>query len=117
MTLNIGSPTPRRCSNPGDVPLEVRSQIQHYATTEQLSHPLVSLHNGFRGLLDDNIHELFWLGVDNWSSCGGSELGTIRTLPDVDLGAVAARFQEHNFHALLMIGGFEAFNALLSADP
>ncbi|KAG2156229.1 hypothetical protein DEU56DRAFT_936926 [Suillus clintonianus] len=28
--------------NPGDVPLEVRSQIQHYATTEQLSHPLVS---------------------------------------------------------------------------
>ncbi|KAG2369624.1 Alpha/Beta hydrolase protein [Suillus spraguei] len=28
--------------NPRDVPLELRSQIQHYATTEQLSHPLVS---------------------------------------------------------------------------
>ncbi|KAG1750121.1 phosphofructokinase domain-containing protein [Suillus lakei] len=65
-------------------------------------HRALAVHNGFRGLLDDNIHELSWLG-----------LGTNRTLPDVDLGAVAARFQEHNFHALLLIGGFEAFNALL----
>lgn len=79
---------------------------------KQGHHPL-AVHNGFRGLLDDNIHELSWLGVDAWTSRGGSELGTNRTLPDVDLGAVAARFQEHNFHALLMIGGFEAFNALL----
>ncbi|KAG0695900.1 phosphofructokinase domain-containing protein [Suillus ampliporus] len=76
-------------------------------------HRPLAVHNGFRGLLDDNIHELSWLGVDNWTSRGGSELGTNRTLPDVDLGAVAARFQEHDFHALLMIGGFEAFNALL----
>jgi 6-phosphofructokinase 1 len=76
-------------------------------------HRPFAVHNGFRGLLDDNIHELSWLGVDSWTSRGGSELGTNRTLPDVDLGAVAARFQEHNFHALLLIGGFEAFNALL----
>ncbi|KAG1733599.1 phosphofructokinase domain-containing protein [Suillus paluster] len=76
-------------------------------------HRPLAVHNGFRGLLDDNIHELSWLGVDAWTSRGGSELGTNRTLPDVDLGAVAARFQEHNFHALMIIGGFEAFNALL----
>ncbi|KAG1771003.1 phosphofructokinase domain-containing protein [Suillus occidentalis] len=76
-------------------------------------HRPLAVHNGFRGLLDDNIHELSWLSVDAWTSRGGSELGTNRTLPDVDLGAVAARFQEHDFHALLMIGGFEAFNALL----
>jgi 6-phosphofructokinase 1 len=79
---------------------------------KQGHHPL-AVHNGFRGLLDDNIHELSWLGVDSWMSRGGSELGTNRTLPDVDLGAVAARFQKHSFHALLVIGGFEAFNALL----
>ncbi|EGN98711.1 hypothetical protein SERLA73DRAFT_89685 [Serpula lacrymans var. lacrymans S7.3] len=76
-------------------------------------HTPIAIHNGFRGLLNDNIHELSWLGVDNWTARGGSELGTNRTLPDVDLGAVAARFQEHNFHALLMIGGFEAFSALM----
>ncbi|KAA1467507.1 6-phosphofructokinase [Dentipellis sp. KUC8613] len=76
-------------------------------------HTPLAISNGFRGLLDDNIYELSWLGVDNWIVRGGSELGTNRTLPDVDLGAVAAKFQQHNFQGLLMIGGFEAFNALL----
>ncbi|KIJ10708.1 6-phosphofructokinase [Paxillus involutus ATCC 200175] len=76
-------------------------------------HTPLAVHNGFRGLLDDFIHEPSWLGVDGWTVRGGSELGTNRILPDVDLGAVAARFQEHNFHGLMLIGGFEAFNALL----
>ncbi|KAG6374484.1 phosphofructokinase domain-containing protein [Boletus reticuloceps] len=76
-------------------------------------HTPLAVYNGFRGLLDDNIHELSWLGVDSWTPRGGSELGTNRTLPDVDLGAVASRFQEHNLHGLMLIGGFEAFNALL----
>ncbi|KIJ67059.1 hypothetical protein HYDPIDRAFT_166445 [Hydnomerulius pinastri MD-312] len=76
-------------------------------------HRPLAVHNGFRGLLDDHVHELSWLGVDNWTARGGSELGTNRILPDIDLGAVAARFQEHNFHGLMLIGGFEAFNALL----
>lgn len=76
-------------------------------------HTPLAVHNGFRGLLDDAIHELSWLGVDGWMSRGGSELGTNRTLPDIDLGAVASRFQEHNIHGLMLIGGFEAFNALL----
>ena len=79
-------------------------------------HVPLAVHNGFRGLLDDNIHELSWLGVDGWTARGGSELGTNRTLPDVDLGAVASRFQEHNLHGLLLIGGFEAFNASLILD-
>jgi len=79
-------------------------------------HKPLAIHNGFRGLLDDSINELSWLGVDSWMVRGGSELGTNRTLPDVDLGAVAAKFQEHNLQALMMIGGFEAFNALLILD-
>lgn len=77
-------------------------------------HTPIAVHNGFRGLLDDdNIHELSWLGVDTWMSRGGSELGTNRTLPSIDLGAVASKFQQHKIEALLMIGGFEAFNSLL----
>ncbi|KAJ7494692.1 phosphofructokinase domain-containing protein [Mycena galericulata] len=75
-------------------------------------HTPLAIHNGFRGLLDDDLGELSWLGVDSWMARGGSELGTNRTLPSVDLGAVAAKFQQHSFHALMMIGGFEAFNAL-----
>ncbi|KAI0749787.1 6-phosphofructokinase [Daedaleopsis nitida] len=76
-------------------------------------HKAFAIHNGFVGLLDDNVHQLSWLGVDNWMTRGGSELGTNRKLPDIDLGAVAAKFQQYNFHALIMIGGFEAFSSLL----
>ncbi|KAI0359832.1 6-phosphofructokinase [Trametes cingulata] len=75
-------------------------------------HKPFAIHNGFVGLLDDNVHQLSWLGVDNWMTRGGSELGTNRKLPDIDLGAVAAKFQQHNFHAFIMIGGFEAFSSL-----
>jgi 6-phosphofructokinase 1 len=47
---------------------------------------------------------------------GGSELGTNRILPSFDIGGVAAKFQEFKFDAVLIIGGFEAFNALLLLD-
>ncbi|KAG1783122.1 alpha beta-hydrolase [Suillus placidus] len=42
--IDFWQPNPPKVlmKNTGDVPLELRSQIQHYATTEQLSHPLVS---------------------------------------------------------------------------
>ncbi|KAJ6513255.1 phosphofructokinase domain-containing protein [Mycena sanguinolenta] len=75
-------------------------------------HTPLAIHNGFRGLLDDDFEELSWLRVDSWMARGGSELGTNRTLPSIDLGSIASKFQEHSLHALLMIGGFEAFNAL-----
>lgn len=76
-------------------------------------HTPLAIHNGFKGLLDDSISELSWLRVDAWMARGGSELGTNRTLPDIDLGAVASQFQKHRFDGLFLIGGFEAFNALL----
>ncbi|KAK0235885.1 phosphofructokinase domain-containing protein [Armillaria nabsnona] len=76
-------------------------------------HTPFAINNGFRGLLDDNISEMSWLGVDSWMPRGGSELGTNRALPSIDLGAVAAKFQEYSFQAFMMIGGFEAFSALL----
>jgi 6-phosphofructokinase 1 len=79
-------------------------------------HVPFAVHSGFRGILDDNVQELSWLGVDNWMIRGGSELGTNRTLPDKDLGAIAAKFQQFNFHALMLIGGFEAFHSLLILD-
>ncbi|KAG6892250.1 6-phosphofructokinase, alpha subunit, partial [Termitomyces sp. T159_Od127] len=55
----------------------------------QQGHTPLAIQNGFPGLLDDNVIELSWLGVDSWMARGGSELGTNRTLPSIDLGAVA----------------------------
>jgi 6-phosphofructokinase 1 len=76
-------------------------------------HTTLTVLNGFRGLLDDNVSEPTWLGVDAWMARGGSELGTNRALPSINLGAVAAKFQQHRFDGLIIIGGFEAFHALL----
>jgi 6-phosphofructokinase 1 len=79
-------------------------------------HTPLAIHNGFRGLLDDNVDEPSWLGVDSWTPRGGSELGTNRALPSVDLGGVASKFQQFNFQAIFIIGGFEGFSALLELD-
>ncbi|TFK28096.1 6-phosphofructokinase [Coprinopsis marcescibilis] len=79
-------------------------------------HTPLAIHNGFRGLLDDNIDELSWLGVDAWMPRGGSELGTNRALPSADIGGVAAKFQQFKLQALLIIGGFEGFCALLELE-
>lgn len=76
-------------------------------------HAPLAINNGFPGLLEDSVTQLSWLRVDNWMTRGGSELGTNRTLPNIDLGAVASKFQRHQFDGLFMIGGFEAFSALL----
>nr|XP_018265423.1 6-phosphofructokinase [Kwoniella dejecticola CBS 10117]OBR87581.1 6-phosphofructokinase [Kwoniella dejecticola CBS 10117] len=76
-------------------------------------HTPVAIYNGFEGLLDDNVAELSWLRVDTWTTRGGSELGTNRTLPSADLGNIAAGFQRHALDALLVIGGFEAFHSVM----
>lgn len=76
-------------------------------------HTPIAIYNGFEGLLDDNVSELSWLKVDTWTTRGGSEFGTNRTLPSIDIGQVAAAFQRHKIDALLVIGGFEAFNSVL----
>ncbi|CAG8547961.1 2956_t:CDS:10 [Ambispora leptoticha] len=77
-------------------------------------HIPLAIQNGFPGLLDDDVYELSWIGVDGWTTKGGSELGTNRTEPNIDLGMIAYKFQKHRIEALLMIGGFEAFSSLVT---
>lgn len=79
-------------------------------------HTPLAIHNGFRGLLAEEVQELSWLGVDTWMARGGSELGTNRHMPSHDIGAVASKFQQYQFDGLLIIGGFEAFNSLLQLE-
>lgn len=97
----------------GGMNAATRSAVRYCITQ---GHTPLAIHNGFRGLLDDSVDELSWLGVDAWMARGGSELGTNRTLPSFDIGGVASKFQAFKFDAVLIIGGFEAFNALLLLD-
>lgn len=75
-------------------------------------HTPVAIYNGFVGLLSGNVVELSWLRVDQWTTRGGSELGTNRTLPDTDLEGVARKLEDYKLDGLLIIGGFEAMISL-----
>ena len=76
-------------------------------------HTPIAIYNSFTGLIANNVATLSWLRVDQWTSRGGSELGTNRKQPSEDMAKVAERFKEHGLQGLLVIGGFEAFTALL----
>lgn len=79
-------------------------------------HTPIGILNGFKGLLDESFVPLTWLRVDDWMTRGGSELGTNRQVPDENLGAIASKFQKSGFDGIFLIGGFEAYMALLSLE-
>lgn len=78
-------------------------------------HRPLLVYNGFSGLVRGTIEEATWIGVDGWTSHGGSDLGTNRSVPgeDIDMGMVAYQIQKNNIQSLMIIGGFEGFRALI----
>ncbi|ORY07484.1 6-phosphofructokinase [Basidiobolus meristosporus CBS 931.73] len=76
-------------------------------------HTPLGIYNGFSGLANGEVKELSWLSVDGWTTRGGSELGTNRTQPSTDFGMIAYHLQKNNINGLLVVGGFEAYTALL----
>lgn len=71
------------------------------------------VHDGIDGLVEGNVQEMTWAEVTGWVGQGGAFLGTKRTLPAKHFDQVAARLREYKLHSLLIIGGFEAYHALL----
>ena len=77
-------------------------------------HMVLGVSDGFSGLLEDDIMEMKWDAVDDWSSVGGSKLGTNRIKPaEKTLPEIAAKFGEYRIEGLVIIGGFEAYHSLL----
>jgi len=81
-------------------------------------HP-IALHNGFSGLIRHHsdkplgaVREVKWLDAESWSSRGGSEIGTNRTLPSENMEEVAYVFDKYQIQGLFVVGGFEAFTAV-----
>lgn len=69
--------------------------------------------NGFHGLIKTGeIKELSWIDVEGWHNAGGSALGTNRHLPSDDMGTLAYHLQDSRLDGLIVIGGFEAFQAV-----
>ncbi|KAM8849923.1 ATP-dependent 6-phosphofructokinase, platelet type isoform 2-T2 [Spinachia spinachia] len=76
-------------------------------------HKMFAVSDGFEGFYKGQIKEIKWGDVGGWTGQGGSLLGTKRTLPGKHLEEIAEQIRIHNINALMVIGGFEAFESLL----
>jgi 6-phosphofructokinase 1 len=77
-------------------------------------HIPLGVYRGFRGLINDNVSEMNWMSVNGWAPTGGSELGTSRKIPSgSDLYAVARTLEQHKIDAIMMIGGWSGYQAML----
>ncbi|EFS70156.1 6-phosphofructokinase [Cutibacterium acnes HL007PA1] len=76
-------------------------------------HTVVGIHNGFIGLATGDMSELAWSDVEGWAGEGGAELGTRREIPSTrDLYAVSRALEDHHIDALLVIGGYSAYEGI-----
>uniref|UniRef100_W5MK89 ATP-dependent 6-phosphofructokinase n=1 Tax=Lepisosteus oculatus TaxID=7918 RepID=W5MK89_LEPOC len=73
-------------------------------------HHMLAVHDGFEGLATGQIEPIGWGGVGGWTGKGGSNLGTKRVLPGKTLEEISLNIAKFNIHALVIIGGFEAFS-------
>ncbi len=82
-------------------------------------HIMLGIKNGFEGLAKGEVEEMSWMSVTGWASLGGSMLGTSRLVPQgSDLYAIARVIEDNQFDALLVIGGwngYEAVHAMLAS--
>ena len=77
-----------------------------------LGHVMLGVRNGLDGLIAGEVHEMDWMSVSGWASRGGSTLGTTRRIPKGrDLHAIARVIEDHHIDALLIIGGWNAYEA------
>ncbi|OZJ02632.1 hypothetical protein BZG36_04159, partial [Bifiguratus adelaidae] len=79
-------------------------------------HTPIAIMNGCEGLMRGAVEELGWMSVDGWQGRAGSELGTNRTQPSVNYGLIAYQLQKFRIDGLLIIGGFEAFTAMMQFE-
>jgi 6-phosphofructokinase 1 len=84
-------------------------------------HIMLGVHNGFEGLIEGEVEAMDWMSVSGWASRGGSMLGTTRLIPKGrDLYSIARVIEDHHIDALLLIGGWTAYESaynMLSNRP
>eukprot|EP00069_Balaena_mysticetus_P012771 bmy_21839T0 len=101
--LNVGAPA-------AGMNAAVRSAVR---TGISQGHTVYVVHDGFEGLAKGQVQEVGWHDVAGWLGRGGSMLGTKRTLPKGYMEKIVENIHIHNIHALLVIGGFEAYEGVL----
>ncbi len=75
-------------------------------------HIMLGIYNGFEGMAENEVEELNWMSMGGWASMGGSGLGTSRRIPKgKDLYAIARTIEVNQIDALLVIGGWNGYEA------
>ena len=78
-----------------------------------MGHIMLGVHNGFEGLIEGEVEAMDWMRVSGWASRGGSMLGTTRHIPKGrDLYSIARVIEDHKIDALLVIGGWPAYQTV-----
>uniref|UniRef100_A0A8C4FA47 6-phosphofructokinase n=1 Tax=Dicentrarchus labrax TaxID=13489 RepID=A0A8C4FA47_DICLA len=72
-------------------------------------HTMLAVHDGFDGLAHGQVSPITWTSVSGWTGKGGSMLGTKRSLPGKMLEEISMNIAKFNIHALVIVGGFEAY--------
>ena len=76
-------------------------------------HTMLGVRDGFTGLRDQQFEELGWADVEGWLADGGANLGVRRTMPSAaDLYPICRALEEHRVDALIMIGGWNGYQAI-----
>ena len=76
-------------------------------------HIMLAASNGFEGLAEGQVREMEWTSVNGWASVGGSSLGTSRKVPrGKDMYAIARAIENHRIEAMLVIGGWNAYEGV-----
>ena len=75
-------------------------------------HIMLGVRNGFDGFSNGEIEEMDWMSISGWAAQGGSLLGTNRRVPKgSDLYAIARMIEDQQIDALMIIGGWTAYEA------
>ena len=76
-------------------------------------HVVLGARGGLEGLVAGKIEEMDWMSVHGLVALGGATLGTSRMIPDADdMPAISAILKHHKVDGLLMIGGWDGYQAV-----
>lgn len=100
--LNAGAPAPGMNTA---TRAAIRLGLDH-------GHIILGIANGFEGFAAGEIRELEWMSASGWATRGGSDMGTSRHMPKgSDLYKIARNIEINELDALLVIGGWNAYEA------
>ncbi|MDX1437771.1 MAG: 6-phosphofructokinase, partial [Anaerolineales bacterium] len=100
--MNVGAPA-------AGMNIAVRTAVR---IALDAGHEIYGVHQGFDGFVDGEIYPLDWDQVDEWTTMGGSMLGTNRKVPSgSDFYQIARNLEKLEIEGLLIIGGWMAYVA------